>query len=366
MRISLFIPDFEEGGAQKMMVNLANSLAEKSVSVDLVVACNQGSFNNLVNTNVNVVPLDCARTLHALPKLVRYINSEKPDVIISALYHANVICLAAKCLSKKSRTKFIVTERNHLSSKIKNSNSVKDKILLPAIKFLYPKADSVIAISKGVMDDVVELCALNDDKISYIHNPVVTPSFEKEIKSHSELLFPDSTLPLIIASGRLVEQKDYPTMLKAMALILKKKPANLAILGKGPLQKELAALSKELGIENNVTFKDFVENPLSYMKQADIFLMTSAWEGFGNVLVEALYCGLSIVATDCPSGPAEILDNGKYGYLTNVGDEIDISNAVLKVMESPFDKEQQKKRAMKFTTDSISDKYLRHVKGLIR
>ncbi len=364
MRISLFIPDFREGGAQKMMINLANELAKKSLGVDLVVACNTGSFDKLVDNEVNIIRLNCKRTLTSLFLLIKYIKSAKTDILISALYHANVICLFAKYMTKRTNTKFIVTERNYLSLRIANSTNVKDKILLPIIKRLYPKADLVIAISKGVMNDIVDICNLDSEKISCIYNPVVTSDFEESIKATPEINF-NKDLPLIIASGRLVEQKDYPTMLKALALVIKQKPVNAMVLGKGHLEKELITLSQELGIDNNVIFKGFVDNPLSYMKQADIFLMTSAWEGFGNVLVEALYCGLSVVATDCKAGPAEILDDGKYGLLVPVGNEIAISDAILKVIDKPFDKDKQQKRALEFTARNITDKYLEHIKDII-
>ena len=362
MRISLFIPDFREGGAQKMMINLANELTHKSVDVDLVVACNAGSFDRLVNDKVNIIRLNCKRTLTSLFPLIKYLKSVKPQVLLSALYHANVVCLIAKQMIKDGNIKFIVTERNYLSLRIKNSPNIKDKLILPAIKFLYPKADSVIAISKGVMDDVKDVCSLSDDKILHIYNPVVTDSFAEDIKASPDI--PCSRdIPLIIASGRLVEQKDYPTMLKSLALVIKKKPVNLMILGKGHLEDEVTSLAKELNIDNHVIFKGFVDNPLSYIKQADIFLMTSAWEGFGNVLVEALYCGLSIVATDCKAGPAEILNNGEYGHLVPVGDEKAISDAILDVIKKPFDKEMQKQRALEFTAKNISDKYLHHIEG---
>lgn len=371
MRISLFIPDFEEGGAQKMMINLAGALVQNAnIYVDLVVACSNGSFKNLVSKDVNIIQLECSRTFQAIPKLARYIKTVKPDVLVSALYHANVVTLMAKLLttSQNKHTKFIITERNHLSTKIKNSSSIKDKILLRAIKILYPKADALIAISKGVMKDVLSLCPSVENKTSYIYNPVITSSFEQEINtsSVSELLVPNSKLPIIIASGRLVEQKDYPTMLRAIALVIKEKPVNLVILGKGPLHDELTSLTKELSISEHVFFKGFVKNPLAYMKQADMFLMTSGWEGFGNVLVEALYCGLPIVATDCPSGPAEIIANGRYGNLTKIGDEHKISQAILDTLEHPMPREKQRQRAMEFTAEAISKQYLQRIKDLIK
>ena len=351
MHIAFLLPDLKGGGAQKMVVNLANWFAANGEAVDLVLCNADGIYRNLISEQVNVIDFNKRRTFLATLPLSQYLKKQQPDILFSALYHVNIVAVLGTLMSKVQKTKLVISERNYFS----RSDAAQSGYWKFLIRKLYPFSNYIVGISHGVCDDLKKLMPnLPDDKIGTIYNPVVGDNFEAELAMNVPNIFPDGAKVKIITSGRFVPQKDYPTLLKSFALFQKKNPnTHLVILGQGVLETELKALVNELDIQPYVTFAGFVDNPLAYIRQADIFLMTSAWEGFCNVLVEALYCGVNIVATDCPSGPAEILEKSKYGTLCPVGDVDAIAEAIeerLKILNPP---EVQKIRALHFHVDKI-------------
>jgi glycosyltransferase involved in cell wall biosynthesis len=202
-------------------------------------------------------------------------------------------------------------------------------------------------------------------KVKVIYNPTVTPEiFRKATEPVQHPWFVDNRVPIILAAGRLHRQKDFPTLLRAFSLLRQNRPCRLVILGDGKKRrrKALRQLAKQLGIEKDVSLPGFVENPFAYMARANLFVLSSAWEGFGNVIVEALACGCPVVSTDCRSGPREILDNGRYGRLVPVGDPEALARAMLEALDdpdNPCDRETRIQRAMEFSVDKIVDEYLK-------
>lgn len=360
MHIAFLLSDLKGGGAQKMVINLANWFAHKGYKTELVLFNNTGKYNNLVADNVAIRNLKTSRTLYGIRPLSHYLKKENPDILFSAIYHVNIIAIFSSLLAR-TKTKTIVSERNHFT------RSLLDKIFLEKVfwsfllRIFYPFSDYIIGISDGVCDDLKgKLPARAHHKIETIYNPVVTDNFKKNSQRGVKDIFPKSSGVKLITSGRMVLQKDYPTLLKAFQLYQNKNNnAHLVILGDGPLKDELKSLAKKLNIGDNVTFAGFVEEPLAYIKQADIFVMTSAWEGFCNVIVEALFCGLKIVVTDCPSGPSEILKEGQFGTLCTVGNPSSIAKSIENTVEKKVKPEAQKKRALDFHVDSIGEHFLK-------
>ena len=352
MRAAFFLPDLRAGGAQHMVINMANEFAGRGHSVDLVLASAEGAFGPKIKSNVNTVVLGRGRVITTIPALRSYLKNKRPEIFLSALTHANLAAMIART-GLDIPTKFIVTERNFFSATNGNSG-VASRFIMPLLKkIFYKKADKVVGISKGVTDDIVRVSGIPQDKAAWIHNPVVTPEMEA-------IVFPPKTanaVPVIITSGRLVEQKDHVTLLKAFAGLLQKRPAKLVMLGAGPLEGELKALAEALGISNSVDFKGYVESPWPHMAQADVFVISSRWEGFCNVIVEAMLAGLPVVSTDCPSGPAEILENGEYGTLVPVGDSDRLQAELLQMLESSADPARQRQRALAFSVGTICGQY---------
>jgi glycosyltransferase involved in cell wall biosynthesis len=228
---------------------------------------------------------------------------------------------------------------------------------------LYPKADRIVAVSQGVADDLISLLNLPHEKVTVIYNPIFTPElFEQAKQPANHPWFEQNRLPVILAVGRLTRQKDYPILFRAFSLVRQVRPAKLLILGEGEERANLERLAIELGIQNDVSMPGFVDNPFAFMAKASVFVLSSAWEGFGNVLVEALACGCPVVATDCRSGPREILDNGRYGRLVPVGDHEALAKAILETLDNPdfpANRQTRLQRAMEFSVDAAVDKYLK-------
>ncbi len=352
MHIAFFLPDLRGGGAQKMVLNMAHEFTARGDKVDLVVASSEGVFAKKVKSTVRLIDLKKSRTVLSILPLSKYLEKERPDILVCALFHANLTAIIAKLVAGSSHTKFILTERNFFSKRIKDSGY--ERFYIPLLtRILYPYADMVIGISKGVADDIQAQAKLRPAMTGWIHNPVVTPDMRGvQIPANR-----NRSKPVIITSGRLVEQKDHETLLKAFAALVKKRPAILKILGTGPRETELKNLASDLGIADDVTFEGFVENSLNHFSNADLFVISSRWEGFCNVIVEALLCGLPVVSTDCPSGPAEILDNQKFGILVPVRDDAALAVAMESALNRSWDKNAQRARAMDFTVEKICDSY---------
>jgi glycosyltransferase involved in cell wall biosynthesis len=229
------------------------------------------------------------------------------------------------------------------------------------IRATYPKADSIIAISNGVATDLADTTGIERESIDVIHNPAFSPDIQSKSKESVSYRWFDTDTPVVIAVGSLTQQKDFSTLLRAFSVLRERQDAHLLILGEGELREELESLASELGIATAVDMPGFVDNPYAYMRQADVFVLSSKWEGFGNVVVEALACGCPVVSTDCPSGPAEILANGEYGSLTPVGDETALAAEIETVLNTTPEPDRLRARAEAFTTEIVADQYIKHL-----
>ncbi len=367
MHIAFVISDLKGGGAQKMMINLANMFARKGYQTDIVLFNGTGIYLDMISDDVRIVDLKMGRTFKAISPLSSYIKNHAPDILMSALFHVNLAAIIARILSGNKKAKLIISERNNLTRRLSEFSFFKRFAFKKSIHFLYPLADKIIGISNGVCEDLKKIISTHEKGlVQTIYNPVVSEDFEEKLLQDVAPIFPKKCGVKLITSGRLVVQKDYPTLLRTLAVYKEKYGAvHLVVLGDGSLKDELLQYVKELGVENNVTFFGFVSNPLAYMKQADIFVISSAWEGFCNVIVEALYCGLKVVSTDCPSGPSEILKEGKYGALVPVGEASSLCEAIYDVSKKDSDKEKQKSRSLDFTAEKISDEFRVVFEGLI-
>lgn len=358
--LAIYLPSLTGGGAERIMVTLANEVAQKGYAVDLVVALAEGPFLEDVSPKVRVVDLKSKRVLTSLPGLVRYLRRERPKSMLSAMNHANVIAVFARILAGRE-TRLLVSEHNTLSFPRTDKDPWQAGIVLSLIGRTYPWADGVIAVSEGVRDDLVRLYALSPDKVHAIHNPIVTKELpEKAREPVDHPWFQEDAPPVILGVGRLTEQKGFATLIRALRRVRQHTECRLVILGEGELRDELQALIDELGLREHVLLPGFVKNPFAWMAHADLFVLSSGWEGFGNVLVEAMACGTPVVSTDCLSGPSEILENGKWGHLVPVGDPEGMALAILDTLSTNRHKsEELVARAQTFGSSGVADQYLR-------
>jgi glycosyltransferase involved in cell wall biosynthesis len=327
-KIAIFLPSLSGGGAERAMLNLAHGLAGRGCAVDLVLAQANGPYLKQVQDSIRVVDLGASRVLSSLPALSRYLRLEQPLAMISVLDYANVVALWARRLSGIP-SRMLVNEQNTISRSAYNSARLRQRMVPHLVKRFYPWADFVIGNSQGVADDLSQVTRLPPHRIKVLYNPVVTPGLREKARAPlNHPWFNGGHLPVILAVGRLTKQKDFSTLIRSFAQVLRTRPARLLILGEGPERSRLEALVKQLGLEDNVAMPGFVENPYAYMSEASLYVLSSRWEGLPTVLIEALYCGPPIIATDCPSGPREILADGRYGALVPVGDAKNLTQAI--------------------------------------
>jgi glycosyltransferase involved in cell wall biosynthesis len=357
-RIALFFPSLGVGGVQRFMLTLGAGLQARGVAVDFVLVNAAGPFLSQVPPGIRVVDLKASGALAALPGLIRYFRNEPPEVMISAQTHINVIAVLARRLAS-TKTRLVVSERSHLSSAAKNSAKWGDRLRPVLTRLFYPGADAVVAVSKTVADDLASRAHLDRGSIHVVYNPYnlnVISAKASEPVDHPWL--PPGEIPVFLAVGRLDKPKDYPTLLRAFRIVRSKMNARLVILGEGHLRPELLRLSRESGISIDVSLPGYVDNPYAYMAKASVYVLSSAWEGFPNVLVEALACQAQVVATDCPSGPAEILDGGRYGRLVPVGNDRALVAAMIDALHKPISVDQLLARASEFTVEKTVSGYL--------
>ena len=332
--VALFIPDLGGGGAERVVVNLANAFAAQGKHVDVVLARAQGSLLSSLGSSVEIRDFRVQHRAAVVPALWRYLRMFRPQALFSHMDMANVAAILAHRLAR-SRARLIITSHVVFSSQVAGAGRRRDRLVARLMPRLYPHADAIVAVSQGIADDLVRLTRLPPERFSVIQNPIVTPDlFARSKEAVDHPWFAVAEPPVLLAVGRLTRQKDYPTLLRAFRRVRERIDARLVILGEGEERASLERLAAELGIAVDVDFVGFKSNPYAYMSRAAVFVMSSAWEGFGNVLVEAMACGTPVVSTDCPSGPREILVDGKYGRLVPVSDDESLTDAILEELDT--------------------------------
>jgi glycosyltransferase involved in cell wall biosynthesis len=357
MRLAIYVPSLRGGGAERVMVTLANGFAERGYEVDLVLAKAEGPYLKEVADAVRVVDLKSMRVLTSLPGLVRYLRRVRPRALLSAMGHSNVVAVFAKVLARVP-TRVVVSERNNFSVSKKHARSHRANAVGRLMRWAYRRAAGVIAISGGVADDLSIQLVIPRDNIKVVYNPLDVERAQVLSRLEPTRIFSDGKeQKLILGIGRLVEQKGFIHLIRAFAQVRSGSSVKLCILGEGPLRESLQAEVERLGLINEIVLPGFVDNPFTVMRQANLFVLSSAWEGFGNVLVEAMACGTPVVSTACPSGPDEILENGRWGRLVPVGDV----DALAAAMAATLDENEHPDvatRAGEFSVDRAVDGYL--------
>jgi len=391
-RITVLLPSLEGGGAERSMLTLVKAFLSRGRTVDLVLCQAKGAYISDIPEGANVIelrPIDGLRgrwiaakgkpfdffallrpvllakknapEVSRIRSLQHYLENNRPDVVLSALTYANLITLWAKQMSG-SGVPVIVSERNalwtHCTSPT-NARKWRWRYAPELVRRSYPRADAVVTVSSHGAGELINKIGLNPHNITTIHNPVVDDTLRtlaQEALEHP--LFAPDAPPVILAAGRLTEQKDFFTLMRAFAIVRADREARLVILGEGRLQKNLEDLANELDIEADVDMPGFVQNPFQFMARASVFVLSSKFEGLPGVLIQAMACGCPLVSTDCPGGSREILADGKYGALVGVGDADGMAKAVLAELDNPTPRDVLLQRAEDFSVDHAVDNYL--------
>jgi glycosyltransferase involved in cell wall biosynthesis len=358
-RICLVLHDLRGGGAERAFIRLAQGMLDAGRRVDIVLVRAVGEYMNEVPAGADVVSLNRPHVWKAVPALARYISAARPRAVLSALTHVNIATIAAARLAT-TPTRIFVSERNQISAQARSARHLRQRIAYAAAPAIYRAADGIIAVSSGVAEDVIRYCGLPRRKVHVIYNPVIGPDLWRRAGAEVDHpWFAAGGDPVVLAVGRLHEQKDFGCLLDAFAIARSRAPMRLMILGEGELRGALEAHARALQIDQYVALPGFVPNPFAYMSRAAVFVLSSRWEGFPNVLVEAMACGLPVVATDCKSGPREILDDGRFGRLVPVGDPSALAQAILDLVRASNDNARSRGRAASYSVASAASRYLK-------
>lgn len=356
-RVAFFIGSFGGGGVERITAHLIARFIKLGINIDLVVDKGGSPHLQRLPSEVRIIDLKAPRLSMSLLGLVSYLREERPFALLAADHYMNEVALLAKFIAR-STTRLIIAEHNQLSKTTRSSTKLRGKLTPMFVSFLYPWADGIIAVSEGVAKDLARTASLPLESIQTIYNPVINSEMLANAKEPVEHpWFASKEIPVILGVGKLEPQKDFPNLIHAFAKVRQARPARLMILGWGPDRPELEALIQELGLQEDVDLPGYTQNPYSYMAKADVFVLSSAWEGLPTVLIEAMAVGTPVVSTDCKSGPSEILANGKYGYLTPVADSEALAEAILQVL-SGNQKSVDANWLEQFGLDVATSKYL--------
>ncbi len=354
-RIGLYLASYSGGGAEREMIYLANEFLSKGYSVDLIVHRNTGPLKSLVSCSINQIIIDKSY-INDFFILLRYMRNVNPDFILSTLHLPNWILAISKLFS---RTNVKISWRivTSLSSAKKHDKSIIVK-MFSLYYLLSPKVDLIVAVSQGVADDLITKFHLPKEKISVFHNPAYSRDIHVLSQEPIEHKWLNKKYKTVVSLGRLAVPKDFKTLISAFRKVSKKiENARLLILGDGPLRNELQNQIKQLDLSDTVELLGFDVNPYKFLSRANLFVLSSIYEGFGNVIVEAMALNIPIVSTDCPFGPAEILENGKWGKLVPVGNDELMANAIIESLKLRLTCSTLT-HAKQFNVKNLAEKYI--------
>jgi len=383
VHLAFFLGKLRRGGAEQVMLTLAREFARRGARVDLVLGDLSDIHLRAMPTGINVVEIGVPgrfeallqwfhlpasawtlaltkgnpRLLRSVGRLAHYLRRERPDALLATLRSANITAIWAGILAATS-TKIIIREANTQSLESLSEKKNFKRNFPKIARRWFPKADGIVAVSHAVAEDLVRITELSAETVTVIYNPVdVRKIRELASKDPKDPWLTPEGSPVFVSAGRLVPQKDQSTLLDAFAKVRAGHAARLMIFGAGAARSMLEARAKNLKLTDVVRFMGSVENPYQYFTRAHAFVLSSVWEGFPNVLVEALACGCPVISTDCPSGPMEILQAGTFGTLVPVGNASALADAMIATFATKADPERLRKRAEFFSVEHAFERY---------
>lgn len=333
--LAVLMSEIGSGGMGKMRIRLMNAIVDAGYRVDLVLGKHKGEHRLPLDERITVVEIGTTHALFAVPRLAAYLRRHRPRVLLTQRIRVNVLAHRARRLAHVT-TRIFATGNTHISTATQDFPERERKRRLQKIRKYFSRNDGMIAVSRGVADDCARLMGWPVESVQVAPNPVVTPEIDRlagEAVDHP--WFQPGEYPVVLGIGRLQRPKDYPTLIRAFAKFRRNHEARLVLLGEGELRAELADCARESGIEQDFDMPGFVNNVYAYLARSRMFVLSSAWEGSPNVLVEAMAIDTPVVSTDCPSGPYEILDAGRLAPLVPVGDSQRLAEAMERVWNEP-------------------------------
>jgi len=360
-RLPIFVSFSGDGGVERVIANLCRGFLDRGYAVDLLLVKARGAHMAAIPPGVNVIKLGSSHTLLCLLPLIGYLRRERPLALLAAKNRGNRIAVLARMLARVD-TRIVIRMDTHLSKALEGSGRLRRLSYYLPMRWLYPKAEAIVAVSQGVADDTAAIIGVPPSRVTVIHNPVITADLAELAAAPVEHPFLASkTLPVLVGSGRFTRQKDFPTLLRAFARVRAARPSRLLILGDGDSaqRRQMEALTEELGLSDAVSMPGFVPNPYAYIARCDLFVLSSIWEGSPTVLTEALALGTPVVATDCPSGPKEITQNGRYGRLVPMRDPDALAEAAIAALGQTHDPDALRAAVADYTVAASAAAHLR-------
>jgi glycosyltransferase involved in cell wall biosynthesis len=356
--VAILLPDLRGGGAEQVNIDLAHEFIRAGHEVEFVLMQARGELLEEARNSFSVIDLATPRARSLPFALTQYLRQRRPDALLAAMWPLTVIAPLARRLSGH-RCKVLVSEHGILSAQYRDWGKFHRLSLRFSAAIGYRLVNSRIGVSAGVAADMVFLSGMRKNAFEVVHNPVPLRAVpEQAALDIADHLWCGPSGARILTVGTMKTVKNHPLLLRAFAL-LDQPDARLMFVGDGHGREALLSLAQELGITDRVIFAGFHPDPTPFYKTADLFVLSSNYEGFGNVIVEAMACGTPVVSTDCPSGPAEILENGKWGRLIPVGNADALAEAMRASLEDDHDTATLKRRAADFAPEIAAQKYLK-------
>jgi glycosyltransferase involved in cell wall biosynthesis len=360
-RLAFLLPDMRGGGAERVALRLIEDFLKAGHEVDLVLFEEKGELLPLLPPQVRVFDLKAPRARSGLWPLVRYFRQRRPDAMQISMWPYTVLGIVAHRLAR-SKTRIVTSDHAALSKHVPPSKALAYRALVWTVRLFYPLADARILVAKEAADDLARISGIDRSSLEVVYNPVGEPPENVGTTREIEMIWSGAERR-IITVGSFKAQKNHQLLIRSFARAFRGEPVKLMMLGQGELRPSLEALAKELRVEDQVLLPGFTTDPWPYYASADLFALSSDYEGYPLVLIEALRSGLPIVSTDCESGPREILDGGRFGKLVPVGDEAALAEGMKAALEEPYDAAALRARAEALSGQATSDRYLELMLG---
>ena len=359
--IAIVLPNMGTGGTERVALRLIRSLLDQGHRVDLVLMQKVGALLAEVPPEVEIVDLKAARIRNVVRPLADYLKGRRPDAVQARLWPLTVAAIIARRLAR-SEARLVVSDHAVMSRQYAGQ-PLTLALLRLTTRLFYPLADARLLVARAAADDLARLSGIPRDRFDVVYNPVDEPPPDVRSSPEVETLWGDAEERLITV-GSLKPQKNHALLIRSFARVRQQRvAAKLMLVGTGPLQPELKRLASELGLDDAVIFAGHSADPWPYYTSADLFVLSSDYEGYPNVLVEAMRCGVPVVSTDCESGPREILAGERFGPLVPVGNEAALADAMDKALRNPARREELMNRAEELSGPATARRYLELLLG---
>lgn len=357
-RLAVFLATSGHSGVDRIMSILLPSIASRGIKVDLLRVRGKGPHLEPDKDNLNVVELGASHSFTSLPALVNYLKKTQPDALLSDKDRVNQVALIARCFARV-KTRVVVRFGQTVTRMLETRDILDRSVHHISMRYLYRFADAIISPSEGAAQDMANFARLPRERVTVIPNPIDRDRLcrlAEEPIDHP--WFQNDDIPVVIGLGELTQRKGFDTLIRAFSILRQERAARLVIIGRGTGMPELEKLAQEMDLVDDVQFLGFIANPFPYLGKAGLFVQASRYEGFGMALLEALSLGIRVVATDCPSGPREILRDGLFGKLVPVGNVAAMADAMEQSLDSSPDPSLAMEAITPYTLDRITDMYL--------